>query len=552
MVWVFLANIHTSFSATLFHGEILVCPTSSITFRQIDSLAFSKGHSAHIFLRRWPIYLIDIGHIKIDSLPQSRIVEKYNSIISNYQESPIIEWACPNLPKASFWEYVPDDPHFGGDAGADTIPDQHYLDLIGAPLAWSRERGSKDISIAVISSGVDMDHPDLIANIDTTHGFDFVGGLHGSLEEALNPGSYSHQQDNNPDVHSGSDGWGTPDPSIGNGISDYDTSLKADNSVTLGTMTAGIIAAEIDNALMFAGLSQSNIVPIRTITPEGWGFTSDILAALEHAAINDIDIAYISIATEHDIAIQYGIDSLANTGAVIIASCGDLGRDTLLYPASYSNCLSVGSCTAELDKSSFSNFNDYIDLVAPGGETEWSSTVELIWSTGVASVADSIHGFIPGECRSSASVGTNLSAAMAAGLAALILSCDSTYSAEQVFEILNDNCTDIIHSGWDIFSGHGLLNAGRTITHTSIHQSDPPKMTRLKTYPNPFNSTCVIEASMEKVEIYDINGRFIKILNTNRSTFWDGTDQNGTRLQSGIYFIKIGNNLFSQPILLIR
>ncbi|RKZ31704.1 hypothetical protein DRQ36_01145 [bacterium] len=533
------------------YGEILVRPNSDTRFEQIEKVVISGGDRITRFLNLWDIYKIQCRIPNPLDVSRTTIEIAYTERIEYYASTRLFRWVVPNYPLVSASFHYPNDPYFGGFAGADTIPDQHYLELIDALSAWDYQTGLPSIRVGVISSGVDIDHPDLAANINPVDGYDFVGGVHGSVEEALNPGIYSMQEDGNPDIHYfGDDGWGEPDPSCGNGLSDYDSTYSPDRAVSRGTAAAGIIGAEIDNDFMFAGLAQCTIVPIRAINAEGWGYTSDVLQALELASILDIDIVYIDLAVEDDIVIRYGIDSLFTCGATIIAPSGDTGCDTVLFPAGYDNCICVGSCTSELDKSIFSNSGTHIGIVAPGGELEWGEPAELIWSTGVASVADTSRGYSPGEHIAYSGVGTGLSAAIVAGVLALVRAENPSYTNSECYSIITTTATDIIEPGWDNESGYGLLNAYRAVRLAQIEEYRPrPQKNSIEIVPNPFNVSCRIETP-GTVGIFDISGRLVR---TMEAGIWDGLDNSGENLPSGIYLIRPlidGDNRVARVVLM--
>jgi len=515
--------------------ELILSPMPQTEYSDIVRLADRYGHGLFRLNTRWEFYIISFQSQKKSNLLTP--LERNDAIISNYRSSGLFDWVVPNYPVFSS-THIPNDPFYGGIASSDTIPNQFYLDLIGANRAWDRQTGENSVRIGIVSSGVDMDHPDLIANISSTEGYDFVGGVVGSNEEAENPGIYAHQEDSNPDVHIGNDGWSVPDPSIGNGLSDFDSTIPPDNAVSHGTMIAGIISSETDNSLMFSGISQSTIVPIRAINPEGWAYLSDILQAIDYAASLELEVVYLGFTVSSDPSIESAIDSLNVSGAAIVAPVGDNNSDTLLMPAGHTFTMGVGSCTSELDKSSFSSIGIPVDLVAPGGETEWDREIELIWSTGVASVADSLDGYIPGQPRTSYGVGTSFSAAMVAGVLALMRSEDPSLTNIECYDIIEAASTDIIHTGWDSLTGHGLLNAYNAVRIASIRENPEPELISISIHPNPFNDKCLIYAEGD-ILIYDIEGKLIeKLENKTGQLSWTPR----TTSPSGVYLISTRQN----------
>ncbi|MCK5833293.1 T9SS type A sorting domain-containing protein [bacterium] len=87
---------------------------------------------------------------------------------------------------------------------------------------------------------------------------------------------------------------------------------------------------------------------------------------------------------------------------------------------------------------------------------------------------------------------------------------------------------------------------------TGIIERNPSSFA-LKAYPNPFNSTCIIETD-NPIRIFDINGKMVANLSTesNSSITWNATDNSGNELPSGIYHIKTINGSRSKRVVLIR
>lgn len=70
-----------------------------------------------------------------------------------------------------------------------------------------------------------------------------------------------------------------------------------------------------------------------------------------------------------------------------------------------------------------------------------------------------------------------------------------------------------------------------------IDEAGRPNVTGLKAYPNPFNASCMIEAS-SSVEIYDISGKIVDRLEGNGRFIWNATTDAGEVLPSGVYFVR--------------
>jgi subtilisin family serine protease len=198
------------------------------------------------------------GDRKIDDLISERgldrvFVLKYDadadtdSIIAALRESGEVEYAEPNY-RIELGSLIPNDPVFSAQWSLKNIglyvgeyPATPDAD-IKAPEAWALTTGSPDVVVAVTDTGVDLTHPDLDANIYTNRGEVPANGKDDDGNGYVD------------DVH----GYNVAD---GNG----DTS----DIVGHGTQMAGVIAAEMDNGIGIAGISQSKILPVRFFRKSG-------------------------------------------------------------------------------------------------------------------------------------------------------------------------------------------------------------------------------------------------------------------------------------------
>ncbi|HHS50016.1 MAG TPA: hypothetical protein ENN07_02755 [candidate division Zixibacteria bacterium] len=487
----------------------------------------------------------------------------------------LVEWACPNYYR--YIQFIPNDPLFVNSTSPtpSNPPNQWDKYHIQCPEAWEIQRGSEDILIAILDSGVDVDHPDLKDNIwinpgediagygtidlvydydyldsidndgngfvDDLFGYDFVGGVTG--HEADPP---PIQEDWNPDIHYwGDDGWGEPDPSVGDGVGGW---MGSDVGVSHGTHCAGIAAATMNNAIMFAGVAGggAKIVPVRVANPEGQMTDAAIAAGLEYATIVGSHVISMSLGGlgGSSPTIDSGLAYAHEGGAVLVAASGNMAPlfSAVAYPASDARVIAVGSGTRAGQKASFSQFGAELDLVAPGGESSlFGGATETIWSTWVVSVfeANSDPSLSPADHIYMSAEGTSMACPQVAGVAGLILSQNPSLSSTDVRNILNASATDIGDPGFDNQTGHGMVNAHQAVLMTNIaERASRPSEIEISAFPNPFNATCKIVAS-GTVAIYDIAGRRVRELGyIDNSTIWDGADDAGAELPTGVYLIK--------------
>lgn len=122
---------------------------------------------------------------------------------------------------------------------------------------------------------------------------------------------------------------------------------------------------------------------------------------------------------------------------ILVAASGNSGTDTKFYPASYPSVISVGALTSNLERAWFSQYNDQVDITAPG-----------------VSIKSTHKG---GAYRTLS--GTSMSSPHVAGVAALVWSHFPTLSAQDIREALESTAQDLGTSGRDDEYGHGLIRA---------------------------------------------------------------------------------------------
>ncbi len=119
----------------------------------------------------------------------------------------------------------------------------------------------------------------------------------------------------------------------------------------------------------------------------------------------------------------------------------------------------------------------------------------------------------------------------------------------------------VVYSGWtDSINGHPVNTMriwGKFLQFTGIEEKHNPDLMKLSIYPNPFTTFTTIRYSIStrggvSMKIYDLSGRVVKTLVNGEqeqgyyTIRWDGTDNRGERLSSGIYFIKFNAGKLNQ------
>lgn len=246
----------------------------------------------------------------------------------------LLQWGVRNVGQT-----VNGDP---GTAGAD----------VGAAEAWDVWTGSSQFRVAVIDSGINVDHADLRANL--------------WLNIADTP-------DNGLD----DDGNGWVDDFYG-----YNTLAESGNVADdfgHGSRMAGLIGAVADNGMGMAGLNwRCKLVALKFSDFNGEGLISDAIEALEYAVINGITVSNNSWGCYacYSQALYDAIEASQAMGHIFVAAAGNgflgLGLDIAeypLYPAAYDlpNIISVAASDNDDQKAKFSNYGSVgVDVAAPG------------------------------------------------------------------------------------------------------------------------------------------------------------------------------------------
>lgn len=281
-------------------------------------------------------------------------------------------------------------------------------DLIGSldcdldtDAAWDLTIGNPDVVIAIVDTGVDLDHPDLIANI--VSGYNFIN------EDLAPDDEYDH-----------------------------------------GTPCAGIAAATINNEIGIAGVCpECSIMSVKVLDDNGFGDWAIIANGIVWASDNGADVISLSLGgagfqESLESAINYSVEN----GSVTIAASGNINTQMDFYPASYEQCIAVGAlspCNERKSPNSCdgenywgSTYGDQIDVVAPGVR---------IFSTGKrAGYWTEFNG-------------TSSACPHVAGIAGLLLSYDSNLDPQTIRNLLTEGADDIGQEGYDIETGFGRANA---------------------------------------------------------------------------------------------
>ena len=287
-------------------------------------------------------------------LPQWRVVlvshfqtqGEFSRLLESFRSWPGIDEVEPDHLTAIL-ETRPNDPEFASGAQWNLDdPDNPEYD-IDAVDGWDTVRFAEVINVAVIDTGIDLDHPDLSGNLWTNPGEIESNGIDDDGNGFID------------DIH---------------GMSVFGPSEVPDDQHGHGTHVAGIIGAMGNNSVGTAGIAwEVNLMAVQYLSDTGVGLSSDAAKAIDYATGQGAHVINASWGGEGNSAIlREAIRRAENRDVLFVAAAGNSGiniDNQRMYPAAYSmeNIVSVGASHSRGALVSFSNFGAYsVDLVAPG------------------------------------------------------------------------------------------------------------------------------------------------------------------------------------------
>lgn len=245
---------------------------------------------------------IQVRRVRVPStITMTRVLQLFRSLF-------FVEYAEPNyIARATI---IPNDTLY---------PNQWALPKINAPAAWDISTGSASVVIAIVDTGIQLNHPDLQSKL--VSGWNFVAG------------------NNNPDDDNGH-----------------------------GTHSAGIAAAATNNATGIAGLGwDCRLMPVKVLNSDGIGTYADVASGITFAVNNGAKVVSLSLSgSAPSSTLESAVNYAWNNGAVVVAAAGNNNSTTPEYPAWYANSIAVASSTTNDSRSSFSNHGNWVDVAAPG------------------------------------------------------------------------------------------------------------------------------------------------------------------------------------------
>ena len=346
------------------------------------------------------------------------------------------------------------------------------VDINIAPV-WEKYNGGRQAVIAIIDTGVDINHDDL-------------GGAFWINTDEIE--SNSIDDDNN----------GYVDDVYGYNFYNDNADISPEKDENHGTHCAGTIAALRNNQTGIAGIASNanvKIMPLKALGgPNGEGTTASIIEAINYAENNGAVICNLSLSTTaNDIALY---KTMAKSGMLFVVAAGNNEKgednDTIPhYPASYDleNVISVANIRADGQIDPTSNYGaSSVHLAAPGSQI-------------VSTTADNSYGYM---------TGTSMAAPMVSAVCALLYSYYEDVTLKDVKEMVLNTVTPMASLEGKVSSG-GMLNAGEAFNYdVSLlkHESfNIPPEALIEDEPTKFDFEIYTKDSVQylKVTATDVN-----------------------------------------------
>jgi subtilisin len=305
---------------------------------------------------------------------------------------------------------------------------------IGAGTVHNGGNRGAGVKLAIVDSGINYEHPDLDDNY--AGGYDFVQGDEYPMDV------YGH----------GTHVAGTAcAEDNGNGVDD-------------DTATFGVVGVA----------PACDLYALRVLDDNGYGYSSDLIAAMQWAVKNGIQVANLSLGWDLNPGdtVKAAFDNAEAAGLVIVAAACNNGNrpgkgDNVCYPALYDSVIAVAATDANDRRASFSSTGDQVELAAPGVSvfSTWNDDTGYYDPQPVCRPESD-----PQECYKYGS-GTSMASPHVAGTAALILAAHPDWTNDDVRTQLQATADNLGTTGWDPLYGFGLVDAAEAAAGPA---NDPP------------------------------------------------------------------------------
>jgi subtilisin family serine protease len=338
-------------------------------------------------------------------------------IIENDRVMEVVDPISTLMPQANF---IPEFKMGASSNGSDPDSDKQWAIAKVNQLAaqQSVNGGSKDVVIAIVDSGVDLGHPDLVDKLVPGYNASGLDGLFGK---------------------------GSP---------------KDDNGH--GTHCAGVAAATVGNGVGIAGMAiNPRVMPVKVMAGKGAGTLFGVAKGITWAADHGADVISMSLggpvtAKPLEDAVTYALSK----NVVVVAAMGNSAQvgNAVSYPAAYNGVIAVGASDENDKIASFSTYNQFCTVAAPGVKIYSTTPTYDVWLT------QNSNGKITKNY--SFMNGTSMATPLVSGLVGLIRSKYPKMSPADVKALLErtaDKVPAMQGNSKDVYFGSGRIDAANAL-----------------------------------------------------------------------------------------
>ncbi|MCS7286225.1 MAG: S8 family peptidase [Anaerolineae bacterium] len=307
LIWLLFKLVEAEIPST--SGKVVVGLRPGVSERSLQSLL---GREVRVISEIPPL------RVKVLLVPRGKEKEWINRL----RASSLVEYAEPAqlvrallTPNDPFWSY------------------QWNMSLIGAPQAWDVTTGTSVVTVSIVDTGIDLDHPEFSGRI--VQGWNFVKN--------------------------------DPYPGDDNGH---------------GTHVAGIASARGNNYIGIAGMAWNvKILPYKVLNNKGEGYDYNVANAIVSAADRGARVINLSLGGPSSAVMASAVDYASRKGCLLVAAAGNFASNQVLYPAAYPQVMAVSAINYYSGTAWYSNYGPEIEVAAPGGDSfyEILSTLPDDW-----------------------------------------------------------------------------------------------------------------------------------------------------------------------------
>jgi len=439
-------------------------------------------------------------------------------LIKQYNNSNLFEYVEPDFigvggGKKAALQYTPNDTYFSrqfglyNDGTFSQSPATNDAD-IDMELGWDIEQGDESIIVAILDSGIKLEHPE------------FNGRLWINSNETIN----GIDDDNNGYIDD-INGWDFAN-NDNNPTDDYGH----------GTNVTGIIGANSNNNLGYSGVDHNCKLMIGKILDQNnSGYYSWWTDAIYYAVDNGAKIINMSVGgSGYSSSMKDAIDYAYNNGVTVVACMMNENNNTTFYPAGYQNTIAVGSTNPNDERStpffwsptSGSNYGNHIDVVAPGNyiyglDYQSNTNYNSYWG------------------------GTSQATPLVAGISSLLLAQDPNRTPDDIRSILRNTAEDQVGNasedivGYDNYYGYGRVNAYQALLQSSLSTDEFANTINLSIFPNPISNFVTISSKTAFKSILIRNILSTEIFRIENSYNLNSLKLDFTNFETGVYIVSI-------------